>query len=105
MRPLAEKYKADAKDKGEEELEIAFMMATTSEGLAPRIRGMLNLETLPPSKHEHPLEKQEASPSWGCDGCGCAGAGKDRWRCTQGCDFDFCGDCYAKVNSGDSRIL
>merc|ERR1712118_422308 len=58
---------------------------------------MCGMPKLPPAKHEHPLEKSDRATGWGCDGCGCSGEGKERWRCTQGCDFDFCGDCYAKV--------
>merc|ERR1711971_670032 len=58
------------------------------------------MPTLPPAKHEHPLEKKDGAGGWGCDGCGQSGEGKDRYRCTQGCDFDFCGECNEKANSG-----
>jgi len=105
MRPLAEKYKAEAKAAGEDEPAVGFMMVTKNEGLAPRIRGMLKLDGLPPAKHEHPLEKSDKDSSWGCDGCGQSGAGKERWRCAQGCDFDFCGECNEKANAGGAKSL
>merc|ERR1719195_1012183 len=99
MAPIAIKYIEEAKAKGEEDPELAFLMATESAGLATRIRGMLQLPSLPPSAHEHPLEKKDGSGGWGCDGCGQSGEGKDRYRCTQGCDFDYCGECNAKIGS------
>jgi len=97
MGPPAKKFLAEAKAKGEDEPEISFCMLTEASGIGPRIRGLLQLPTLPPSKHEHPLEKKEGGyGGWGCDGCGRDGSGQDRFRCTQGCDFDFCGDCNEK---------
>jgi len=105
MEPIAKALKAEAKAKGEDP-EIAFLIVTENEGLAPRIRGMTGLTTLPPSKHEHPLEKKDASGGWGCDGgCGAGGADKDRFRCTAGCDFDLCGECHAKSEAGGSPTL
>jgi len=66
---------------------------------------MLSLPTLPPSKHEHPLEKKEGGGGWGCDGCGESGEGKERYRCTQGCDYDLCGDCNSKAQAGRVETL
>ena len=80
------------------------MIVTEGTGLAPRIRGMLGLPALPPSAHEHPLEKSDRSSGWGCDGCGQSGQGKERYRCTQGCDFDFCGDCNAKAGCTAEKL-
>jgi len=97
MEPLAIKYKDEAKASGEEDPKFVFMIATEGGGVAGQLRQMTNLPALPPSKHEHPLEKKEAGGGWGCDGCGCSGAGKERYRCTQGCDWDFCGECNAKA--------
>lgn len=102
MMPLAKKLKAEAKTKNEEEPEFHFLMVTESTGLATKIRGMMSLPSLPPSKHEHPLEKREPAPGWACDGCGQPTAGKDRFRCTQGCDHDFCADCNAKAGTSVS---
>jgi len=103
MEPIAKKYKDEAKAKGEESPEVAFLIVTENTGLAPRLRTMLSLPRLAPSKHEHPLEKSDRESGWGCDGCGQSGAGKDRYRCTQGCDFDFCGDCMEKA--GGNQIM
>merc|ERR1712110_287836 len=60
---------------------------------------MLKLDALPLAKHEHPLEKCARASGWGCDGCQASGEGKERYRCTQGCDFDFCGECNAKAGA------
>jgi len=97
MTPIAMKYKEEAKAKKEEDPELAFFISTESAGLAVRIRGMLSLPSLPPSKHEHPVEQSERATGWGCDGCGQSGEGKVRFRCTQGCDFDLCGECNSKA--------
>jgi len=97
LTPIAEKCIQAAKETGDD-LAFSFVMVTESSGLAPRIRGMLQLPSLPPSPHEHPLEKKEPSGGWGCDGCSGAGtADKERYRCSEGCDFDLCGECNAKV--------
>mmetsp|Transcript_69636 Transcript_69636/g.167115 ORF Transcript_69636/g.167115 Transcript_69636/m.167115 type:complete len:479 (-) Transcript_69636:266-1702(-) len=98
--PTAEKYIAKAKASGDDP-EFSFIIVTDGEGLAGRIRGMLGLPSLPLQPHEHPLLKQEGTGGgWGCDGCGRSGEGKERFRCSKGCDFDFCGDCNAKANAG-----
>eukprot|EP00932_Pfiesteria_piscicida_P007779 SRR837773.17986.p2 GENE.SRR837773.17986~~SRR837773.17986.p2 ORF type:complete len:484 (-),score=259.31 SRR837773.17986:84-1499(-) len=96
LKPHGQKYLDEA---GEDGAEMLFMTAKSAGGIAGKIRALTGQEALPPSKHEHPLEeKPEAGAGWGCDGCGQAGAGKKRFRCTQGCDFDFCGDCNEKSN-------
>jgi len=97
LTPIAKEYLEKAKAAGEEDPEVAVMMATSAEGLSGRIREMVSLPSLPPAKHEHPLAKQEMSSGWYCDGCRCGSDGKERYRCTQGCDFDFCGECNAKA--------
>jgi nucleoredoxin len=97
MESLATQMKTDAKAKGDENPQVAFLIVTENSGLAPRIRGMLSLPTLPPSKHEHPLEQKKGGGGWGCDGCGASGEGKERYRCAQGCDYDLCGDCNSKA--------
>jgi len=99
MEPFAKRFKAEAKAKGEDFPAMTFMMVTESSGLAPRIRGMLKLDALPVSKHEHPLAKKDGG-GWGCDGCGMSGDGKDRYTCTAGCNFDLCGECNAKAEAG-----
>jgi len=101
LEPVAKNFIEKQKATGED-LEVAFMIVTDPSGLAPRIRSMLELPGLPLQPHEHPLEKKESESSggWGCDGCNQSGAGKERYRCTRGCDFDFCGECNAKANAG-----
>lgn len=101
MAPLAQKYLDEAKAEGEEEPKLAFSIVTSSAGLSGKLRGMFSLPVLPPSQHEHPLVKkeEEGARGWGCDGCGQSGDGKERYRCAEGCDFDFCGECNAKVGS------
>jgi len=96
LTPIGQKYKEKAKEAGEDP-QFNVMIATEGSGLAPRIRSMLGLAGLPPAPHEHPLEKSDRESGWGCDGCGASGQGKERYRCAQGCDFDFCGDCNAKA--------
>lgn len=103
MAPLAIKYKDEAKANGEEDPQLAFAIATESAGIAKQIRSMGGLPTLPPPQHEHPMEKKDEGHGWCCDGCGGSGEGKERYRCTQGCDWDYCGDCYAKMGSGASH--
>merc|ERR1712162_71645 len=67
---------------------------------------MMDLPPLAPSKHEHPLKKMDGSSGgWGCDGCGQSGEGKDRYRCLEGCDFDFCGECNAKAVAGNTKTM
>jgi len=101
LTPFAVRYRDKAKAAGEDP-EINFIMATEGSGLAPRIRGMLGLPGLPVQKHEHPLElkEEQSGGGWGCDGCQCGGAGKARYRCAEGCDFDFCGECKEKADAG-----
>jgi len=98
MTSIAKKYIDDAKAKGEEEPEIAFMIATSAGGIGGRLRQMTGLPTLPPPKHEHPLEEYAMNGGgWGCDGCGKSGStATKRFRCTQGCDFDYCEECNEK---------
>jgi len=96
LEPLAAKYRDAAWEK-QEDPEILFVAAKKSEGPAPRIRSMTKQEALPPAKHEHEMAESNQSSAWGCDGCGKGGrdyAGK-RFRCTKGCDFDFCEGCQA----------
>ena len=45
MTPIAERYISEAK---EGEPAIAFTIVTSSEGLAPRLRSMFSMPTLPP---------------------------------------------------------
>jgi len=105
MEPMAIKYRDEAKAKDEENPQVAFLIVTAFDSMAGRIRGMLKLPGLPPAKHEHPLEKKEAGGGWGCDGCGCSGEGKERYRCSAGCDHDFCGECNAKAEAGGGEAL
>lgn len=101
MTPIAKRYIDQAKTEGEDDPKVAFIIATEAGGLAGKIRGMFSMPSLPPGKHEHPLEKKDHQGGWGCDGCGGGGGPPvERYRCTQGCDFDYCGDCNAKANSG-----
>lgn len=100
MSGLGQELLDAAKAKEESSPEINFMIATSSGGLAGKIRSMINLPALPPSKHPHKMEKQAAVGGWGCDGCGNSGnPATDRYRCTQGCDFDYCGTCMQKVDA------
>merc|ERR1712232_793019 len=49
LTPIAKKYIDEAKAKGEEEdPELAFFIVTEAAGLAGRIRGMVELPSLPP---------------------------------------------------------
>lgn len=103
MTPLAAQYIDEAKAAGEEDPKIGFIIVTSAAGMSSRIRTMMSMEALPPALHQHPLEKKSAGGGWGCDGCG--GHGEERFRCTQGCDFDYCGECNAKAGSASEAKL
>jgi hypothetical protein len=45
-------------------------------------------------EHEHPIATTDRDSSWNCDVCMCSGQGRRRYRCTAGCDWDMCGQCW-----------
>jgi nucleoredoxin len=97
MTNVAKQYIEKQKAEGEESPEFNFIIATEAAGVAPQLRKLMSLPALNPSKHEHPLEEKDVAGNWGCDGCNCSGASASkRYRCSQGCDFDFCDVCYMK---------
>jgi len=49
MTPIAEKFIAEAKAQGEDSPRMAFLIVTESEGLAPRLRGMMSMTALAPA--------------------------------------------------------
>ena len=53
--------------------------------------------------HEHPLKTSEGN-GWNCDGCGGGGQGK-RFRCTEGCDFDYCNECNEKAAKKATSVV
>ena len=65
MTPIAERYISEAKESKEDDPAIAFTIVTSSEGLAPRLRSMFSMPTLPPAVHEHSLEKKAPGGGWG----------------------------------------
>jgi len=93
-QPLMEHAKARKLDP-----EYNFLIVTDdAAGLANRIRGMMNLPKAAGEieTHKHPLALfTEGGDNWGCDGCGESGVGKTRYKCTEGCNFDYCGECFA----------
>jgi len=95
MTPLAKKYVDEAKAAGEDAPKVAFMIAK-SGGIPGQLRKMMGMQEVV-TQHEHPLEAKEAGGGWGCDGCGKGGGGAKRFRCTKGCDFDFCEECNEKA--------
>jgi len=98
MAPIASEYVAAAKASGEEQ-EVRFFVACGG-GPAPTVRQKCSLEAALP-EHEHPLQEQEGG-GWYCDGCG--GNTGPRYRCTKGCDFDYCSECHAKVSAGSVTL-
>lgn len=49
--------------------------------------------------HDHLLEESHDESTWGCDNCVYFSAVRDsperkRYRCTMGCNWDLCGDCF-----------
>jgi len=99
MKPLAQKYIDEAKAT-DEDPKFGFMVETGGSGVAKQIRSMAGLPAMPLKKHEHLLkEKTDSTGGWGCDGCGKNGAGGKRFRCPEGCDFDFCGECNEKAGA------
>jgi nucleoredoxin len=102
MTPCAAKFLAEAKAK-DDDPDIGFAIATGSSGIVPQVRKLMSLSTLPPAKHEHPMELKEGGGGVVCDGCGQQISG-DRFRCTAGCDFDFCNDCNTKSSGPVTEI-
>jgi hypothetical protein len=62
--------------------------------------------------HPHALEKYDNDNGWGCDGASQPGidcphsmgetVGQERYRCTQGWDFDLCGECMASSTAAEA---
>lgn len=85
----------EEKKKPDGEQAVQCWFTATGEGPVNQIRANTKMP-LVAKPHEHELKEEEGN-NWGCDGCGKAGSeAKKRWRCTKGCDFDFCGACKAK---------
>jgi len=104
MTPAGARFLAEAKAT-KEDPTIEFIVVTSSEGLSSRLRSMFKMAKLPPLAHEHDLELSDRSSGWGCDGCGKSGA-EERFRCTAGCDFDYCGECHAAAGkSADAQAV
>ena len=101
LTPIAEAELA----KPESDQVVSKFFTGKGGGPLGRIRSMFGLPAVV-SAHEHPLQKSDKTSGWGCDGCGCSGEGKDRYRCTEGCDFDYCGACHTKSteNKGDGDV-
>lgn len=95
LTPLAERYLAESQ--AGEDAAFYFMLARKNIPLAWQIRQMLGLPSKP--AHEHPLKLAEGA-NWGCDGCRKGGSG-ERWRCTEGCDFDFCSSCHQAATDAE----
>jgi nucleoredoxin len=94
MKPLAEKYRAEAKATGGD-AKYLFFSATQPGSVSARVRALTKQENVPAS-HKHPLATADAAGGWGCDGCSKNGDEcQGRNRCTEGCDFDLCDACNA----------
>lgn len=89
MTPLAEEMAAKA-----EEAKVRFFLARGG-GPAPVIRSKCSLPAVV-TAHEHPLAEAAAETGWYCDGC--REAKPPRFRCAEGCDFDYCAECNAKAS-------
>jgi nucleoredoxin len=50
ISPLAKKYINAAKEKGEDDPNVCFMIATESGGISGQLRNMMSLATLPPAQ-------------------------------------------------------
>eukprot|EP01029_Cantina_marsupialis_P018337 TRINITY_DN4205_c0_g1_i1.p1 TRINITY_DN4205_c0_g1~~TRINITY_DN4205_c0_g1_i1.p1 ORF type:complete len:1061 (-),score=350.29 TRINITY_DN4205_c0_g1_i1:134-3316(-) len=44
--------------------------------------------------HDHILQKNDKSSGWNCDICSKHNPNGGRWRCTKGCDYDLCVECW-----------
>lgn len=100
MTSVAQKFVDKQKAEDAEFPDMAFIICKSNCALGSRLRTMFGMKNLPPAPHAHALSKKEKGPGWGCDGCGQDGRGKERYRCEEGCDFDFCGDCHTTAYSG-----
>jgi len=104
MMPIARRFLDAQKASGEDAPKFGFVVGSEAGGIGARLRDLMCLPALPPSKHEHPLEEQESRGGWGCDGCNSSGGpSAKRYRCTKGCDFDFCGTCHERAGAVESR--
>jgi len=102
MTPLAEKYIKEAKAAGEDGPKVTFAIAKSAGSISGQLRKLMSLPSMPPQKHEHKLEEFDNNGGrWGCDGCSSSGtADGKRFRCTEGCDFDYCESCNSKAGTG-----
>jgi len=67
MTPIARRFLDAQKASGEDDPEFGFMVASEAGGIAARLRDLMRLPALPPSKHKRPLEEQDSQGGWGCD--------------------------------------
>lgn len=103
MAPLAEKYIQEAKAAKEDEPKLSFMITKATGGISGQLRKLMSLPSLPPATHEHPLKEHDTNGGrWGCDGCNQGGRAVKRFRCTEGCDFDYCEECNSKAGTACS---
>jgi nucleoredoxin len=87
----------EEKSKPDNQQHCKNFFTATSGGPLPQIRKGCKM-TMTVTKHEHELKKAEGS-NWGCDGCEKGGENASgRFRCTEGCDFDYCDECHEKSN-------
>jgi len=93
---LTEIAEAEQK-KPENEQAVERFFTATGEGPVNQLRGACKLALKFGHKHEL-KEDTSGSTNWGCDGCGKGGGSVEgRFRCSDGCDFDYCGECNKKA--------
>jgi len=97
MSGCARLYIMQQRANGDDDPKYKFSIATMCqgvEGVVPRLRRMLSLPTLTPAKHEHPLQSHVSFQEAVCDGCQTKLTPETgRFKCTEGCNFDFCSKC------------
>lgn len=75
-----------------------FFTAAVSGGPTAQIRTNCGFDAVV-APHEHKLDTADAKAGgWYCDGC--SKRDEERYRCSEGCDFDYCGKCNQKSSSG-----
>jgi len=105
MTPLACKYRDAAKASGEDHPEVFFAIAKVQSAASSRLRRLMGMPQLAPPPHPHLLEPHAACEGpWVCDGCQreVEGGYLRGFRCTQGCDFDYCEECHCRAGSRET---
>jgi len=80
---------------------VKFFTASGKGGPVNELRKQFELPIVM-EKHQHEVESKGQLDEWFCDGCNTnardlpKSCDMERFRCKEGCDFDYCCHCLAK---------